>query len=184
MLSVVVDGLIEVVGDDDDGGILLIGIEKETFSVIPQHTYLLCFHREEIWDWMGEGILFHNNSIPFIPFNCVTSPISSLFPVSLMATDKALLRYPRNPTLALPLRLILPPTIPPTPHQFSTMRPPISSSHNFRVQVLVARGRSEWFVRVVVSAAVLAGLTPTVMVAAPAPTWPSIPMTAQARRGQ
>jgi hypothetical protein len=35
MLSVVVDGLIEVVGDDDDGGILLIGIEKETFSVIP-----------------------------------------------------------------------------------------------------------------------------------------------------
>lgn len=40
MLSVVVDGLIEVVGDDDDGGILLIGIEKETFFGYSL-TYLL-----------------------------------------------------------------------------------------------------------------------------------------------
>ena len=51
------------------------------------------------------------------------------------------------------------------------------ASHNFRVQVFVARGRSEWFVRVAVSVGVLVGLTPAVIVAAPEPAWPSIPMT-------
>jgi hypothetical protein len=69
--------------------------------------------------------------------------------------------------------------IPPNPHQLSITRPFITHiTHNFRVQVLVARGRSEWFVKVVVSAATFVGSTPAVIVAAPAPTWPSIPMTA------
>jgi hypothetical protein len=113
-------------------------------------------------------ILFHNNSNhsyhSLLELNCPPSCLRLLvMPVCL-------------PT-RLPLQFILLPKIPPNPHQLHIMRPFIA--HNFRVQVLVARGLSEWFVRVVVSAATFVGRAPAVIVAAPAPTWPSIPMTAE-----
>jgi hypothetical protein len=83
----------------------------------------------------------------------------------------------------VPLKFIFIPTTSPIPHQ-NLPSSHDAISHNFRVQVFVARGRSEWFVRVVVSAAVLVGLTPAVIVAAPAPFCPSIPMTVHQKNQQ
>ena len=114
-------------------------------------------------------ILFRNNS-----YHLLLRP--KLPPIMSAITSNGYLVS----LLACPyLQFILLPKIPPTPHQFSRTRP--FNAHNFRVQVLVARGLSEWFVRVVVSAATFVGRAPAVIVAAPAPTWPSIPMTAKTK---
>jgi hypothetical protein len=123
------------------------------------------------------------NSIPVIPFIAQPTHHPVVILVLLTTTDRRrltghmALRHPSKSPVA---RLQFEDTSAYTLARSQRARKHVSPPHNFRVQVLVARGRSEWFVRVVVSAAVLVGLTPTVIVAAPAPTWPSIPMTIQA----
>lgn len=92
-----------------------------------------------------------------------------------MSNRISLLRYTQTTVRQRRLAISYIATYPlPTSHHIRNSQ---KSSHSLRVQVFVARGRSEWFVRVAVSAGVLVGLTPAVMVAAPAPAWPSIPMT-------